>query len=87
MAEVSFTSAESYKGSIEQLVGLVRVERSCEEALRVDVHTISGSFRVLVEESTWKKLGPEYFTNCIGEYYLKGRRKKSKIYRIFPEKR
>ena len=48
MAEVSFTSAESYKGSMEQLVGLVRVERSCEEALRVDVHTISGSFRVLL---------------------------------------
>jgi adenylate cyclase len=40
------------------------------------------TYRILVEESTWKKLGPEFQTDCIGEYYLKGRKKKSKIYRI-----
>ena len=45
---------------------------------------VAGSCRIMVEESTWKKLGPDFFTNYIGEYYLKGRKKKSTIYRVFP---
>ena len=48
MAEVSFRSAESYSGSMEQLVGIVQSRRSCERAVRVNVHTISGSFKVLL---------------------------------------
>ena len=46
---------------------------------------MAGSFRVLIEESTWEKLGPEFNTCYKGEYYLKGRKKKSRIYRILPE--
>ncbi len=43
------------------------------------------AFRILVDHSTWMKLDVHFNTRFIGEYYLKGRQKISKIYRIFPD--
>lgn len=43
----------------------------------------AGSFRVLVDEATWHWLGPDFQTEFIGNHHLRGKKKTTKIFRVY----
>lgn len=43
----------------------------------------AGSFRILIEETAYRWLGPDFQTKFIGTHQLRGKKKTTKIYRVY----